>query len=149
MIWAAVSFRYKSPLHFCDRSLTGQHYRDEILAPYVVPMFQAHQDLRIFQQDNVRPHTARFSMNVLQAQNVNCMHWPSLSPDIAPIDHVWDALGRRVDNRPVMPTTGATLRQALLEEWNNMPQRVIQSIILLMRRRCVACITARGGHTKY
>jgi hypothetical protein len=112
-------------------------------------MFQAHQDLRIFQQDNVRPHTARFSMNVLQAQNVNCMHWPSLSPDIAPIDHVWDALGRRVDNRPVMPTTGATLRQELLEEWNNMPQRVIQSIILLMRRRCVACITARGGHTKY
>ena len=74
MIWAAVSFRYKSPLHFCDRSLTGQRYRDEILAPYVVPMFQAHQDLRIFQQDNARPHTARVSMNVLQAHNVNCMH---------------------------------------------------------------------------
>jgi hypothetical protein len=51
------SFRYKSPLHFCDRSLTRQRYRDEILAPYVVPMFQAHQDLRIFQQDNARPHT--------------------------------------------------------------------------------------------
>ena len=74
MIWAAVSFRYKSPLHFCDRSLTGQRYRDEILAPYVVPMFQAHQDLRIFQQDNARPHTARVSVNFLQAQNVNCMH---------------------------------------------------------------------------
>jgi hypothetical protein len=58
MIWAAVSFRYKSPLHFCDRSLTGQRFRDEILAPYVVPMFQAHQGLRIFQQDNARPHTA-------------------------------------------------------------------------------------------
>ena len=52
-------------------------------------------------------------------------------------------------NRPVKPTTGATLRQALLEEWNNMPQRVIQNIILSMRRRCVACITARGGHRKY
>jgi hypothetical protein len=67
MIWAAVSFRYKSPLHFCDRSLIGR-YRDEILAPYVVPMIQAHQDLRIFQQDNVRPHTARVSMNFTAAQ---------------------------------------------------------------------------------
>ena len=112
-------------------------------------MFQAHHDLRIFQQDNTRPHTARVSMNFLQAQNVNCMHWPSLSPDMAPTKHVWDALGRRVDNRPIKPTTVATLRQALLEEWNNMPKRVIQNIILSMRRRCVACITARGGHTKY
>jgi hypothetical protein len=49
---------------------------------------RAHQDLRIFQQDNARPHTARVSMNFLQAQNVNCMHWPSLSPDMAPIEHV-------------------------------------------------------------
>jgi transposase len=40
---------------------------------------------------------------------------------MAPIEHVWDALGRHVDNRPVKPTTRATLRQALLEEWNNMP----------------------------
>ena len=149
MNWAAVSFRYKSPLHFCDRSHTEQRFRDEILAPYVVPMFQAHQDLRIFQQDNACPHTARVSMKFLQAQNVNCMHWPSLSPDMAPIEHVWDALGRRVDNRPVKPTTGATLRQALLEEWNNMPQRIIQNNILSMGRRCVACITTRGGHTKY
>ena len=68
---------------------------------------------------------------------------------MAPIEHAWDALGRCVDNRPVKSTTGPTLRQALLEEWNNMPQRVIQNIILSMRRRCVACITARGGHTKY
>jgi hypothetical protein len=45
-------------LHFCDRSLIGQRSRDKILAPYVVPMFQAHQDLRIFQQDNARSHTA-------------------------------------------------------------------------------------------
>jgi hypothetical protein len=59
MIWAAVSFRYKSPLHFCDRSLTGQRYRDEILAPYVVPMFQAHKDLRIFQQDNAATQRRR------------------------------------------------------------------------------------------
>jgi transposase len=46
------------------------------------------------------------------------MQQASLSLDMAPIEHVWDALGRHVDNRPVKPTT---LRQALLEEWNNMP----------------------------
>jgi hypothetical protein len=34
-------------------------------------------------------------------------------------------------------------------ETHHIPQRIIQNIILSMRRRCVACITTRGGHTKY
>jgi hypothetical protein len=52
-------------------------------------------------------------MNFLQAQNVNCMHWPSLSPDMAPIEHAWDALGRRVDNRPVKVLAKSSLRPLL------------------------------------
>ena len=39
MTWAAVSFHYKSRLHFCNANLTAQRYRDDILIPYVAPMF--------------------------------------------------------------------------------------------------------------
>ena len=38
MAWAAVSFHYKSRLHFCNANLTAQRFRDDILIPYVAPM---------------------------------------------------------------------------------------------------------------
>lgn len=149
IVWAGVSYRYKTAMHFCDRSLNAQRYRDSILTPLVAPMFQTHPDLRVYQQDNARPHTARISMDFLNNANIRVMPWPALSPDLAPIEHVWDELGRRVYSRPNKPTTVDCLRRALTEEWNNMPQTVIQNIILSMRRRCTACINARGGHTRY
>jgi hypothetical protein len=39
----------------------------------------------VFQQDNAWSHTARLSMNFLQANNVNALPWPSRFPDLAPI----------------------------------------------------------------
>ena len=38
-MWAAVSFQYKSRLHFCNSNLTAQRYRDDILIPYIAPMY--------------------------------------------------------------------------------------------------------------
>lgn len=149
MIWAAVSFRHKSGLHFCNNNLNAQRYRDDILAAHVQPMFQNNPELRVYQQDNARPHTARLSMEFLNNANIAVMQWPSLSPDMAPIEHVWDELGRRVNKRPIRPSTLPELRRALTEEWTNMPQLTIQNIIRSMRRRCTACINARGGHTRY
>ena len=115
MIWAAVSFHYKSRLHFCNANLTAQRHRDDILIPYVAPMFVKHPDLNVFQQDNARPHTARISQTYLNNAGIQVMPWPSLSPDLAPIEHVWDELGRRVKNRALRPVTLPQLRQALTQ----------------------------------
>ncbi|UYV84424.1 hypothetical protein LAZ67_X002122 [Cordylochernes scorpioides] len=43
------------------------------------------------------------------------------SPDLNPIEHVWDALGRRIGARHPSPRTLVELRTALLEEWGLLP----------------------------
>jgi hypothetical protein len=50
----------------------------------------------VFQQGNAWSHTFRPSMNFLQANNVNTLHWPSRSPDLASIEHVLDMLNRQI-----------------------------------------------------
>ncbi|GFW18858.1 transposable element Tcb2 transposase [Trichonephila clavipes] len=57
------------------------------------------------------------------------MEWPACSPDMNPIEHIWDALGRRVAGRQPLPKTLQELERALLEEWYRIPQLVINSLI--------------------
>lgn len=101
------------------------------------------------QQDNARPHAARFTQDFLQAQGVDVLPWPAYSPDLSPIEHLWDHLDRRVRSRDPPPQTLPALRQALQEEWDNFPQAKIRRLISSMRRRCMAVSEARGGHTRY
>ncbi|GFV40790.1 transposable element Tcb2 transposase [Trichonephila clavipes] len=44
------------------------------------------------------------------------MEWPACSPDMNPIEHVWDALGRRVAGRKPLPQTLQELERAILED---------------------------------
>ena len=66
-----------------------------------------------------------------------------------PIEHIWDEIDRRVRQRPNKPVTLPQLRQALQEEWNDLPQAVIGRVITSMRRRCQAVVDSNGGHTRY
>lgn len=129
MVWAGVSFNGKTELHFFNGPVNAVTYRDDVLAQMVLPFLQANPNVNILQQDNARAHTARVVRTYLQNHNVNVLPWPALSPDMAPIEHVWDELGRRVAARPQHPNNLQELRQALTEEWRNMPQNAIQRII--------------------
>ena len=73
---------------------------------------------------NIRPHAARVSMQFLAANNVNAMPWPALSPDMAPNEHVWDELGRRLYRRQHIQN----LEAAFVQEWNQLPQAFFQNL---------------------
>ena len=138
----------KTHLVIINGNLNAQCYRDEIQAPVVIPYVNANPNA-IFQQDNARPHTARLTTQYLQANNVDVMEWPSKSPDLSPIEQVWDLLDRRVRQRPVQPQTLRQLQHALVQEWNNIPMNVIRRYIRSMRRRGRRVIQSAGGHTRY
>ncbi|GFV70891.1 transposable element Tcb2 transposase [Trichonephila clavipes] len=71
--------------------MTAQRYVHDILQPYVLPLMQRLPG-SIFQLDNAWPHTARVSQDCLHT--VTSLPWSVLSPDLPPIEHIWDHLGR-------------------------------------------------------
>ncbi len=95
------------------------------------------------------PHVARICTQFLEAENIPVLAWPAYSPDMSPIEHVWDALDRRIRQRVPVPANIQQLRTAIKEEWTNIPQATINNLINSMRRRCVALREANGGHTRY
>ena len=50
------------------------------------------------------------------------MDWPTKSPDMNPIEHLWDLLQRRIHGLPQQPQTVADLYQALIGEWHYYTQ---------------------------
>ncbi|GFX66519.1 transposable element Tcb2 transposase, partial [Trichonephila clavipes] len=107
-----------------DGPLTAHRYREEILRPIVVPYAAAIGDDFILMDDNCRPHRANLVEDFLFEEGIVRMEWPASSPDMNPIEHVWNALGRRVTGHQPPPQT---LQE--LEERGRISELVINSLI--------------------
>ena len=150
MVWAGISAQGKADLHVIDNgTLTALRYVNEILDVYVSPYAGAVGENFILMDDNAHAHRARITDQYLEQATIVRMEWPARSPDLNPIEHAWDMLQTAVSSHPVQPASVQELRQALLEEWDQIPQFKIRRLISSMRRRCQVVIEARGHHTRY
>ncbi|GFV54240.1 transposable element Tc1 transposase [Trichonephila clavipes] len=84
--------------------------------------------------DNARPHRARLVENMLEAETIQRMELPACSPDLNPIEHVWDILRRHIAARPRPPATVRDLDIALLEV-EQYSQSLIDNFIASMANR--------------
>jgi len=147
MVWGGIMGGQKTRLIVIRGNLNAQRYIDEVLNVEAIPFMQRNA-LVVFQHVNVRPHTARITRARLAEANVNTMQWPAKSPDMNPIEHIWDALGRNV-RRNHNRQNIHELTNALIAEWNNLSNNLVQHYVNYMRRRVNAFIRARGGHNRY
>ena len=147
MVWGGIAHGLKTPLIVVNGNLNAIQYRDRILRQCVVPFVQRHN--LTFQQDNARPHVARVCRDFLNQNNVIPLDWPPYSPDLSPIEHLWDELDRRVRSRRHVPNNVQQLTAALQQEWNHMPLRKINALINSMANRIREATQANGGHTRF
>ncbi|GFY25173.1 transposable element Tcb2 transposase [Trichonephila clavipes] len=158
LIWRAPGTRYHQ-----ENTIERHHYGgagwlvwggiilgSDVLLEQHVRMFRGAMVAEfLFMDDNARPHRAYVVDECLQLEDITRMDWPAYSPDLNPIEHVWDMLGRRIAARQLPPTCLPELRMVLLDEWCNIPQDQIDNLIFSMPRRCKVCIASSGRHTPY
>ncbi|KAH0814040.1 hypothetical protein GEV33_008751 [Tenebrio molitor] len=124
----------ESRLVFIQGNLTAIRYVQEVLRPVVVPYFRRVNNA-LFQQDNARPHIANVSRDFLDDSQVDLLPWPPRSPDLSPIEHVWDLMGRRLTNLHNPPLTLAALRHEIQVAWDSVPQDEINYLIRRFKRQ--------------
>ena len=111
----------------------------------------------IFMQDNAAIHTAKKVKKRFDENGITVIDWPPYSPDLNPIEHVWDVLKKLVYqvNPEIDSVTGGddrvreVLWKALEEAWALVDEEMLKSLVHSMERRIEACIQSKGWYTKY
>ncbi|GFX66949.1 transposable element Tcb2 transposase [Trichonephila clavipes] len=142
MVWASfmINDRTRLPV-FANRTMTGQRYIDEVLLPHVRLFRGAAGDKFVFMDDNASCHRTLAVQDYLDSEGIQQLVWPARSPDLNPIENVWVALGRQVAGRNYPPTNKNTLTRALTEEWDKLPQQLLDNVVQSIVRRVECCIT--------
>ena len=151
MVWGCINARGAGCISKVEGSLTGEVYID-VLADGLIPSrdmlgMLGLPDGWILQQDNATCHTSRVVKQWLQDEGITSMEWPAQSPDLNPIENLWDYVKSKVQQQN--PTNVKELWNAVKTTWLNFPMNNITNLINSVPRRCKAVIKARGGPTKY
>jgi len=149
MVWGCFVNNQPGPLVILEAKITGKKYQ-ELLENYLLPfMNELGTDLNIFQDDNAPVHTAKAVLKWKEDNLISSLPWPAQSPDLNPIEHVWDYLEKAVHNRKPHPKNIEELSIYLNEEWGKLDRNFLQNLVNSMPRRVAAVINSKGNPTKY
>jgi len=75
--------------------------------------------------------------------------WPAQSPDLNPIEHLWDVMERELRALDVHPKNRHQLQDAILSIWANISKEDFQHLVESMPRIIKAVLKVKGGQTQY
>ncbi|GFW16348.1 transposable element Tcb1 transposase [Trichonephila clavipes] len=109
LVWGGIILGSRNDLHVQSVTMTGHIYRDVILEQHARLFWGAICAEFLFMDDNARPQRASIVDECLQSEDITRMDWTAYSPDLNPIEHVWDMLGRRIAaHQPSHLSTGTS-----------------------------------------
>ncbi|XP_065684059.1 transposable element Tcb1 transposase isoform X1 [Hydra vulgaris] len=150
MVWGAFSVHGTSRLYIVDGTMNQDKYI-KVLESRLVPQIREWygSDFWIFQQDSAPCHKSKKVMTWFQQNAVQVLPWPGNSPDMNPIENLWDILKNEIHQIPI--TTKSQLIERLIHVWfhSTKIKFLCKSLIESMPHRVKALILAKGGQTKY
>lgn len=149
MVWGGISARGTTVLAILSGRQDSFDYQ-QTLTTHLLPFGdEVYDGNYVFQHDNASIHASRATQEFIQDINVKVLEWPSLSPDLNPVENVWGELVRAVYRGGRQYNSVDELKVAVLREWSRLDQDWLRRLVASMPDRCIDVIEKRGGKTKY
>ncbi len=99
--------------------------------------------------DNAPGHAAKVTREKLTQLGIERLPWPPASPDLNPIENIWQIMKQNLQKYNPPITTIQRLQEAVQKEWEDIDWVQILKLIETMPARIKAVIAAEGGHTQW
>ncbi len=104
-----------------------------------------------FQQDNAPRHKAQIISDCFLEHNneFTLLKCPPQSPDLNPIEHLWDVVEREIHIMDVQPTNLQQLCDSIMSIWTKISEECFQNLVESMPRRIKAVLKAKVCPNRY
>lgn len=147
MVWGCITATVRTALQLVNVNLTAARYRDDILQPHVILFIQNHGNNVTLQQDNAMSPEL-FRTSCYRKMSICWINQPFLRiyPQLNICGMKWTV---DFDNFRICPLHWRNSVQHLSISGITFQKLFFRNLVSSMRRRCVACVDANGGRTRY
>jgi hypothetical protein len=151
VVWGCISGAGTGVLLRVEGNMNAGQYCSRVLdwaLPESLKKMGLDEDGIVFMQDNAGPHKARQVMQRLEEADFETVAWPPYSPDLNPIENLWENMKRRVMGSGQAQNLDE-LWAKIKDVWEGYTVEEIRNFTRSMPKRMKACIQINGGPTKY
>ncbi|KAJ7329853.1 hypothetical protein JRQ81_016027 [Phrynocephalus forsythii] len=133
-------------LQFIEGTMNANMYCD-IVKQSMIPSLQGLGCRVVFQHNNDPKHTSKMTTALLKKLRVKVVDWPSMSPDLNPIEHLRGILKWKVEVHKF--SNIHQLCDVVTEEWKRTPVATCEALVNSTPKRVKTVLENSGAHTKY
>jgi len=148
MVWGCFSASGRGSLVFIPvgKTVNAEFYLDMLRDRLERTMTIL--DCSVFQQDSAPCHTAKTVKNWIKNSDIQLLDWPGNSPDLNPIENLWQIMKRNV--RRHAPKNMQDLQFWIKRVWiNEVDPNVCKKLVASMPKRIQTVIHNKGQMSKY
>jgi transposase len=147
-LWGCMNARGVGNLAKIDGNMDGPKYV-EILQDNLGPSIErlGLGNGYILQQDNDPKHRSKLASNFFRENGIELLKWPSYSPDLNVIEHVWAYIKKKYNENPAK--SKSEMFEKIQQIWGEIPANFTRKLVDSMYKRLSEVIRMKGGATKY
>ena len=151
MVWGCFCHSGVGKLIRIEGKMTAIMYCDVLSKGFIpsVQNFQQTLDEVVLQQDNDPKHKAKVTQKWIQNKGIQLLDWPSMSPDLNPIENLWHFIKNELKKYNDEPKGVNELWDRINLVWNRIPVKLCEDLVNSMPKRINLVKKAKGSYTKY
>ena len=145
-VWGCMAGGARGPLVTYSGRVNGPAYVkiiEDALPLFIDNAFDATNPDCVFMHDNAPPHRSNYTARWFETHGIKVMKWPPISPDLNPIENLWDHIDKEL--RKMKPTNVTQLEEMIQDLWLRITCVQCRELVDSMPRRIEQCIRSRGG----